>query len=230
MRAIPIKRTNSGIEPIDRLLGGLQVGKPYLVHGDAVSASLCGTQFLVEGLKHGESVGLVTGQPMSAVVEAFARFGHPCLEEIYDGKLAVVRSGDDLSRKVSGLPGLASVLIELECVLGDRLPDRLVVEAIGDLIGEESELESRAHELASWAACLGSTSLLLAAENAAQAVSALRPLVAESFRFEVKRSGGMPTHFLILEKKTPSTAALIQVSPNRGILMISPDSKNAYGG
>ena len=65
----------SGIEPVDSLIGGLEAGKLYLVHGEGSSKSLFGIKFLIEGLKRGEHVALVINYSPEDAVRKFARVG-----------------------------------------------------------------------------------------------------------------------------------------------------------
>ena len=48
-----------GIEPVDELLGGLERGQLYLVHGEAAGKSLFGIKFLIEGLKRDCAIMLI---------------------------------------------------------------------------------------------------------------------------------------------------------------------------
>jgi KaiC/GvpD/RAD55 family RecA-like ATPase len=219
MRAIPIQRTCSGIEAIDVLLGGLERGAAHFVHGLEPAAALCGFRFLVEGLRSGERVGLVTPLPIGEVVRAFDRLGRDCLADMYEGKLAVVRTSPDLNRRLAVLPGLASVLIELECSLGDSIPDRVVFQSVEGLF-RTNERAARVREFGEWTRSLSSTTLLIADSASSTLADALRPVVRHSFRFEGKISAGRMTQFMIVEKGSPATAALIDVDHRRGISLI----------
>jgi KaiC/GvpD/RAD55 family RecA-like ATPase len=224
MRAIPIQRTSSGVEAIDALLGGLERGETHLVHGSESAAALCGLRFLVEGLRSGERVGLVTTLTIEELVPAFNRLGRNCLADVYEGKLAIVRSAPDLNRRLAVLPGLASVLIELECSLGDTIPDRVVFQGVEGLF-RSNQRAARVREFAEWTRSLGSTTLLIARNDSSALADALRPIVRHSFRFEARISGGQSIQFMIVEKRSPATAALIDVDHSKGISLIDSNRK-----
>src|SRR6185295_4058948 len=112
--AAQVQRTPSGIEPVDALMGGLESGGLYLVHGEASAKSLFGTAFLIEGLKRGEQCAfIVRGAPEDAV-RRFARLGFDCLEDVYSGRLVILEYSDDIVQKIGKLRQLTPVLRELE--------------------------------------------------------------------------------------------------------------------
>ena len=86
----------SGIEPVDELMGGLERGALYLVHGEASGKSLFGIKFLIEGLKHGENGALVIRYSPEDAVRRFARLGYDCLEDVYSGRLVILEYSDDI--------------------------------------------------------------------------------------------------------------------------------------
>ena len=87
----------SGIEPVDELMGGLNQGELYLVHGEASGKSLFGFKFLIEGLKKGENGALVIRYSPEDAVRRFARLGYDCLEDVYSGRLVILEYSDDIS-------------------------------------------------------------------------------------------------------------------------------------
>ena len=71
-------RVPTGIEGLDRMLGGgLVGGRPYLITGGTGSGkTLLGLTFLLEGLKHGEEVLLVAvDEPPGEIIENVQSFG-----------------------------------------------------------------------------------------------------------------------------------------------------------
>ena len=98
----------SGIEPVDKLLGGLESGHTYLAHGDASGKSLFGIKFLVEGLKRGEKAALVIRTSHEDAVRRFARLGYDCLNDVHEGRLLILESSGDFLSPSLQIPVLAS--------------------------------------------------------------------------------------------------------------------------
>src|SRR5947209_2046568 len=70
-------RMQTGVEPIDHLLGGLKSGQSHLLIGNARSGkTTLGVQFLNAGLGHDERVIVVTQISAQEVVDRFGRLGY----------------------------------------------------------------------------------------------------------------------------------------------------------
>lgn len=214
----------SGIEPVDKLLGGLESGQLYLVHGESSGKSLFGIKFLIEGLKRGENGALVIRYSPEDAVRRFARLGYDCLEDVYSGRLVILEYSDDIIQQIARLRELTPVLRELEWLLGETRPRRLMCDPVTSLVASESgELEPRAREFTDWARSFGATVVLIAngeRENKENAVEVFRPLVAESFRFEVKEAGDRATRFMAFEKSSEIPDQAIEVDPSRGVFLL----------
>src|SRR5262245_19077913 len=141
----------SGIEPVDKLMGGLDSGQLYLVHGEASGKSLFGIKFLIEGLKRGENGALVIRYSPEDAVRRFARLGYDCLEDVYSGRLVILEYSDDIIQQISRLRELTPVLRELEWLLGETRPKRLVFDPFANLVVGEGHIESRVGEFTDWA-------------------------------------------------------------------------------
>src|SRR6266850_6667519 len=124
----------SGIEPVDELLGGLERGQLYLVHGDAFGKSLFGIKFLIEGLKQGENGALVIRYSPEDAVRRFARLGYDCLEDVYSGRLVILEYSNEIIQQIARLRALSPVLRELEWLLGETKPQRLVFDPVTNLV------------------------------------------------------------------------------------------------
>src|SRR6185436_15118408 len=140
----------SGIEPIDELMGGLDQGQLYLVHGESAGRSLFGIKFLIEGLKQGENAALVIRYSPEDAVRRFARLGYDCLEDVYSGRLVILEYSDDIIQQVSRLREMTPVLRELEWLLGETKPQRLIFDPVTSLIAGIGNLQSRAGEFTAW--------------------------------------------------------------------------------
>ncbi|HKF56074.1 MAG TPA: response regulator, partial [Blastocatellia bacterium] len=211
----------SGVEPVDKLSGGLESGKLYLVHGEGPSKSLFGYQFLIEGLKRGEHVALIINYSPEDAVRWFARLGYDCLEDIYSGRLVVLECAEENLDQIARMKQLSPVLRELRWLIGDKNPERVVFEPIGRLvIGEQGSTESRSREFAAWAGEIGSTSVLIANGRSEDLITGLLPLVTESFRFELKQEAGSTIRYLFFEKSPDMPGQAIEADPSKGIFLL----------
>src|SRR5947207_2386502 len=211
----------SGIEPVDELLGGLERGQLYLVHGDASGKSLFGIKFLIEGLKQGKSGALVIRYSPEDAVRRFARLGYDCLEDVYSGRLVILEYSDEIIQKIGKLRQLTPVLRELEWLLGETRPERLVFDPLTSVLsGVEGNLEAPAREFAEWAGSFGATVVLIARDSNREIIRCFEPLVAESFRFDVRESGDRASRFIAFEKSPGIADQAIEVDPSRGVFLL----------
>ncbi|MFL6212671.1 MAG: response regulator [Blastocatellia bacterium] len=208
----------SGVEPVDKLLGGLESGQLYLVHGEAAGKSLFGIKFLIEGLKRGEHGALVIRYSPEDAVRRFARLGYDCLEDVYSGRLVILEYSDDIIQQVSRLRELSPVLRELEWLLGETKPERLIFDPVTSLVAGVGDLRSRVAEFTEWARSFGATVVFIA-NGEPDIVDAARSHAAEVFRFEVKDVGDRAARFLAFEK-SPVGDQAIEVDPSRGIFLL----------
>ena len=211
----------SGIEPVDELLGGLEHGELYLVHGEASGKSLFGIKFLIEGLKQGENGALVIRYSPEDAVRRFARLGYDCLEDVYSGRLVILEYSDDIIQKIGKLRELTPVLRELEWLLGETKPERLVFDPVTSVLaGTEGNFDTRAREFAEWARSFGATVALVANESSQEIVKSFEPLVAESFRFDFREAGDRASRFIAFEKSSTIPDQAIEVDPSRGVFLL----------
>ena len=221
MQSQSVNKIVSGIEPVDELLGGLDRGQLYLVHGEASGKSLFGIKFLIEGLKQSKNGALVIRYSPEDAVRRFARLGYDCLEDVYGGRLVILEYSDDIIQKIGKLRELTPVLRELEWLLGETRPERLIFDPVASVLaGAEGNLQTRAREFAEWARSFGATVVLIANESNQEIIKSFEPLVAESFRFDVRDVGERDTHFLAFEKSSVIPDQPIEVDPWRGIFLL----------
>jgi DNA-binding response OmpR family regulator/KaiC/GvpD/RAD55 family RecA-like ATPase len=211
----------SGIEPVDELLGGLEHGELYLVHGEASGKSLFGIKFLIEGLKQGENGALVIRYSPEDAVRRFARLGYDCLDDVYSGRLVILEYSDDIVQKIGKLRELTPVLRELEWLLGETKPERLVFDPVTSVLaGAEGSFDARAREFAEWARSFGATVALIGNESSQEIVKSFKPLVAESFRFDFREAGDRASRFIAFEKSSTIPDHAIEVDPSRGVFLL----------
>ena len=211
----------SGIEPVDELLGGLERGELYLVHGEASGKSLFGIKFLIEGLKQSENCALVIRYSPEDAVRRFARLGYDCLDDVYSGRLVILEYSDDIIQKIGKLHELTPVLRELEWLLGETNPKRLVFDPVTSVLpGAEGDFDLRAREFAEWARSFGATVALIGNESSQEIVKSFQPLVAESIRFDFRKAGDRASRFIAFEKSSTIPDQAIEVDPSRGVFLL----------
>lgn len=210
----------SGIEPIDELMGGLEHGRLYLVHGEASGKSLFGFKYLIEGLKQNENAALVIRYSPEDAVRRFARLGYDCLDDVYSGRLVILEYSDDIIQKLGKLRQLTPVLRELEWLLGETRPERLIFDPVASVLaGSEGSLEERAREFADWAVSFGATVVLIDNGNQ-EIVDSFKPLVAESFRLDMREVGDSTSRLMAFEKSPGIPDQAIEVDPSRGVFLL----------
>jgi DNA-binding response OmpR family regulator/KaiC/GvpD/RAD55 family RecA-like ATPase len=228
MNAQSRKLIASGIEPVDELLGGLECGQLYLAHGEAAGKSLFGVKFLIEGLKRNENGALVIRYSPEDAVRRFARLGYDCLEDVYSGRLVILEYSDDIIQKIGKLRELTPVLRELEWLLGETRPGRLVFDPVTSVLaGTEGSFASRAKEFGDWARSFGATVVLTADESNREVVESFEPLVAESFRFDLRELGDRTARFIAFEKSLTIPDQAIEVDPSRGVFLLGTAAEPA---
>src|SRR5262249_15171030 len=129
---------------------------------------------------------------------------------------------DDIIQRIGGLRELTPVLRELEWLLGETRPSRLIFDPVTSILAGPGNVEIRAREFSEWARSFGATVILIANGSHPEIVSALQPLVAESFRFDVRETGDRAGRYLAFEKSSDTSDQLIEVDPSRGIFLLRP--------
>ncbi len=211
----------SGTEPVDKLLGGLKSGRLYLVHGEAAGKSLFGIRFIIEGLKRGENAALVIHYSPEDAVRRFARLGYDCLEDVYSGRLVILEYSDDIINQISNLRAITPVLRELEWLLGETRPQRIIFDPVSELVvGHHGDLYSRAKDFSDWALSFGATVLMVASDENTEVIHEFKPMVEESFRFEVKETPSRAIRVFAFEKAADLLPQAIEVDPSRGVFLI----------
>lgn len=219
----------SGIEPVDKLLGGLHPGHLYLAHGDASGKSLFGIQFIIEGLKRGKKAALIVPYSPEDAIRRFTRLGYDCQEDIGSNRLVIFKYPEDIGDQILKLRELAPVLRDLESMLAETGPERLVFDPVTRLLtGRKEELADRATEFAVWARSFGATVLLIAKDDYGDAVENLMPMVKESFRFEVKEDRDRFIRQIVFETSPTIPDQSIRVDPSRGISLVEHQRDNDH--
>ena len=157
MEAQPPNIIASGIEPIDRLMGGLETGELYVVHGEPSGKSLFGIAFLIEGLRRGEQAALVIRCSPEDAVRRFTRLGYDCLEDVYSGRLVIIEYSDQAIRKLQARD--SSLRVARGVALGARRPRAwcLIPQTVVSVAGSSPRRLVRAETVLSRHGCLIAT-------------------------------------------------------------------------
>ena len=218
----------SGVEPVDKLLGGLERGQLYLAHGDASAKSLFGIEFLIAGLMLGRPGALITPHLREDAVLRFAGLGYDCLEDIRSGRLVLFQYSHDIAEQVLQLCHLEPVLRELEPILDKSSPERIVFDPVNNLLGgkKPDDVTARANELAVWVRSFGATVVLVANGESCGVIESLTPSVKESFRFDVRESCDRVVRFIAFEKSSSVPDQAVRVDPSQGISLLEDQQAN----
>ncbi len=212
----------SGIEPVDKLLGGLESQRLYIAYGDDTAPALFGIKFLIEGLKQKEPVALVTHHPPEEAMRQFARLGYDCLEDVQKGKLVILEYSERVIEQVSRLSKLTPILKELEWWFKEAQPRRFLFDSISSLIPvADNELKPRAREFAVWASSFAATVLLVDSDKRNPVIKEFLPFVKESFRLESQGSGTKTGGTLVFEKSTNLPDQAIEIDVFRGLFLLN---------
>ena len=217
----------SGVEPVDKLLGGLERGHLYLAHGDASGKSLFGIEFLIEGLKRGKRGVFITSHSREDAVRRFAGLGYDCLEDIRSGALLLFKYSYDIVDQVLQQHHLEPLLRELGPTLDESPPERIVFDSVNNLLAcaKQDDVTARAEELAAWVRSFGATVVLVTNGESCGVIDSLMRSVRESFRFEVKKISDRLVRFIAFEK-SGIPAQAVRVDPSRGISLLEHQRAN----
>ncbi len=212
----------SGVEPVDKLLGGLDRGHLYLTQGDAAGKSLFGREFLIEGLKNGQTAALITTGSAEDAVRQFARLGYDCREDLRSGSLVTFRYAQDVAEQVLRLRTLAPLLPGLERILDKFSPERVVFDPVNNLLAGEGpdDIAARANEFAVWIRSFGATVVLVANGESVEVIESLTPLVKESIRFDMRETKDRVVRYISFEKSPSVPDHPVRVDPSRGISLL----------
>jgi DNA-binding response OmpR family regulator/KaiC/GvpD/RAD55 family RecA-like ATPase len=212
----------SGIEPVDKLLGGLESGQLYIAYGDASAQPLFGVKFLIEGLQQKEPAALVTHQSPEEAMRQFARLGYDCLDDVQTGKLIILEYSNRVIEQVSRFSKLTPILQELEGWFNDAQPRRFMFDSISSLIFVSADdRKSRAREFAEWAVSIKATFLLVDAQQRNSFIREFIPFAKESFRIETKEEGAKSSGILVFEKSARISDQPIEIDAFRGVFLLA---------
>ncbi|UCG86520.1 MAG: hypothetical protein JSW71_21910 [Gemmatimonadota bacterium] len=109
----------SGIEPLDRRLGGMHAGGVYVIAGAPGSGKLtCVTQFLNAGIQSGDQVALLSGTRPDHLFERASHWGLDLEQAWRRGRLRLLGFTPDFERRLVSAPDPQDVFDELSDLVG----------------------------------------------------------------------------------------------------------------
>lgn len=121
----------SGIVPLDDLVGGLLPGRAYLLSGSAGSGkSVSCLEFLDVALERGEVAALLTHDDPTDVLSSAAFLGIDLHRALVEERLVLIRYRPNFARLAARAPSAEAVFAEFRRALGPRKPVRLAIDSI----------------------------------------------------------------------------------------------------
>lgn len=151
----------SGIPPLDRQIGGLLAGRPYLVSGNPGSGkSVSCLEFLDPALQLGETAVLLTHDDPSDVLATAGFLGMDLEPALLDGRLVILRYQLDFVRRFGRAASVDDVFAELKRHLGDAVPTRLAIDSLVPFLEGGGAASTAIFTLTQFLESLGVTALL----------------------------------------------------------------------
>jgi circadian clock protein KaiC len=121
----------SGIVPLDDLVGGLVPGRAYLLSGNAgAGKSVACLEFLDVALERGEFAALLSHDDPTDVLSSAAFLGIDLHRALVEGRFALIRYRPTFVKRAAHAPNMDVVFAEFLRALGPRKPVRLAVDSV----------------------------------------------------------------------------------------------------
>src|SRR5947207_7249747 len=124
----------TGIDHIDKTLGGIEGGRCHLVTGRPQNGkTILGSQFLITGLNKDERVIVVTRLSAQEIVDRYARLGYDYFAHVPAGsesndRLIIFEQNDENVELIRSLDDFSLVVQELEDTIKEHKPTRVVFD------------------------------------------------------------------------------------------------------
>lgn len=152
---------DTGIPPLDELLGGFAQGRLYLIAGaSGTGKSIAALQFLGTALERGVPVALLTDSAADDVLAQADFLGLRPEAALRSGQFTLITYQPEFSTRVSCTPSPALVLDELKLSMGAAAPRRLVIDSIAPFLDARSSSASLIGALVACIEDFGATTLL----------------------------------------------------------------------
>jgi KaiC/GvpD/RAD55 family RecA-like ATPase/CheY-like chemotaxis protein len=121
----------SGIAPLDDLVGGLIPGRSYLLSGNAgAGKSVSCLEFLDVALERGEFAALLTHDDPTDVLSSAAFLGIDLHRALVEERFALIRYRPTFVKLAVRAPNMDEVFAELTRAIGPKKPIRLAIDSI----------------------------------------------------------------------------------------------------
>lgn len=217
----------TGIEPVDRVLGGLERGQcHYLFGSQAAGRGIAAVHFMIRGLQNKERVVFITRSSGPEVVERMSQMGYDYSTDVRTEQFIILEYTDDIVEQIQNLTDFDAVIRELEALLSQRKPSRLVFDPISYLFVSKAGGNSRSkiRKFCDWLSGFGPTTLIAGGEDDPDdVISALHDCCQTTLRVNRKTFGTQEVNELSFVR----TSAAMQLSeeafmidPERGIVPV----------
>lgn|GEM_PF-814660 len=217
----------SGVEPIDRLIGGLERNACHLVYGGSETGKTTfSIQFTIEGLKRKERSVFITRSSAQEIVKRFSQLGYDAIRDIESGLLTLLEYTDDVVEQIKYLNDFDAVIKELEWLLNESKPQRLIFDPIGYLFAIQPGNEQRIGQFVNWLSGLRTVSLLVADErDGAAVIAGLKNACHNAFRLGTRSIGSQTVKVLFFDKVPSASRGLAEqpfiIDSAKGIISVA---------
>ena len=150
-----------GNAPLDRQLGGILPGRPYLLSGGpGTGKSVSCLEFLDLGVQAGEVSVLLTHDDPADVLSSAAFLGIDAEQALGDGRLVILRYQLDFVRRFGRAASPDEVFVELRRLMGDRGPTRLAIDSVMPFLEGGGAGSTAIFSLTNFLEQLGATTLI----------------------------------------------------------------------
>ncbi|MQA90769.1 MAG: hypothetical protein GEU90_11100 [Gemmatimonas sp.] len=158
---------SSGIDALDHRLGGLLLGRQYLVAGGRGSGKTSvAIQFLAAGLEAGEVCAILTPDDSRDLLDQAEFLGHDLRGPVERGQLAVLEYQTDFAVGYPNLIEANALVSQLALLKGNREPRRFVIDSAAAFVAAGESMTSGGVVLGDVLSRTGATTFLAVPDEA----------------------------------------------------------------
>lgn len=158
----------TGIEPIDRVLGGFERGRCHYLFGEQPAGrGVAAVHFMIRGLQNKERVVFITRSSGPEVVERMSQMGYDYSTDVRTEQFIILEYTDEIVEQIQSLADFDAVIRELEALLSQRKPARLVLDPIAYLFVSKSggSAAGKIRKFIDWLNAFGTTTLIAGGDD-----------------------------------------------------------------
>lgn len=217
----------TGIEPIDRVLGGLERGRcHYLFGSQAAGRAVAAVHFMIRGLQNKERVVFITRSSGPEVVERMSQMGYDYSTDVRTEQFIILEYTDDIVEQIQNLTDFDAVIRELEALLSQRKPARLVLDPISYLFVSKAggSAASKIRRFVDWLNDFGPTVLIVGGDDDPdEVIGSLHDCCQTALRVNRRTFGSQAADVLSFVKTSASMQLpeeVFMVDSERGIVPV----------